>query len=122
MSRIGILYYMCILIIVIKDFGYVTVVFNTQCKHYTGCLKKRFTTLKTYINLFREHVQYLNCHNVANTHRILPGTVTVQYDFQWYCRVFRKVLSNGIPNVTVRRVLRKLLHLKAYKLSNAQYL
>jgi hypothetical protein len=30
---------------------------------------------------------------------------------------FKKELYNGIPNVTVCRVLRKRLHLKAYKLS-----
>jgi hypothetical protein len=32
------------------------------------------------------------------------------------CRVFRKELYNGIPNVTVWRVLRKRLHSKKYKL------
>jgi hypothetical protein len=32
-------------------------------------------------------------------------------------RVFQKELWNGIPNVTVWRVLRKRLHLNAYKLS-----
>jgi hypothetical protein len=35
-------------------------------------------------------------------------------------RVFQKELYNGIPNVTVWRVLRKRLHLKAYKLSTVQ--
>jgi hypothetical protein len=34
--------------------------------------------------------------------------------------VFQKELYNGIPNVTVWRVLRKRLHLKAYKLSIVQ--
>jgi hypothetical protein len=32
-------------------------------------------------------------------------------------RVFRKELYSGIPNVTMWRVLRKRLHLKAYKLA-----
>jgi hypothetical protein len=30
-----------------------------------GCFKKGFTTLKAYINVFRRHVQVLNCQNVA---------------------------------------------------------
>jgi hypothetical protein len=37
-------------------------------------------------------------------------------------RAFQKELYNGIPNVTVWRVLRKTLHLKAYKLSIVQRL
>jgi hypothetical protein len=36
--------------------------------------------------------------------------------------VFQKELYNSIPNVTVWRVLRKRLHLKAYKLSIVQHL
>jgi hypothetical protein len=42
----------------------------------------------------------------------------------WYalCKVFQKGLYNGIPNVAVRRVVRKRLHLKAYKLSIVQRL
>jgi hypothetical protein len=34
--------------------------------------------------------------------------------------VFQRYLYNSIPNVTLRRVLRKRLHLKAYKLSIVQ--
>jgi hypothetical protein len=34
--------------------------------------------------------------------------------------MFQKEIYNGVPNVTVRRVLRKLLHLKNYKLSIVQ--
>jgi hypothetical protein len=37
-------------------------------------------------------------------------------------RVFKKELYNGIPNVTVWRVLRRRLHLKVYKVSIVQYL
>jgi hypothetical protein len=37
-------------------------------------------------------------------------------------RVFQKALYTGIPNVTVCLVLRKHLHLKAYKLSIVQQL
>jgi hypothetical protein len=36
--------------------------------------------------------------------------------------VFQKELCNGIPNVTLWRVLRKRLHFKAYKLSIVQHL
>jgi hypothetical protein len=36
-------------------------------------------------------------------------------------RVLQKELCNGIPNVTVWRVLRKRLHLKAYRLSVIQH-
>jgi hypothetical protein len=36
--------------------------------------------------------------------------------------VFRKELYNGIPNAALWRVLRKRLHLKAYKLSPLQHL
>jgi hypothetical protein len=35
---------------------------------------------------------------------------------------FKKELYNGIPNVTLWRVLRELLYLKAYKLSIVQHL
>jgi hypothetical protein len=28
-------------------------------RHYTGCYKKSFTTLKAYINLFRGHAQFI---------------------------------------------------------------
>jgi hypothetical protein len=42
------------------------------------------------------------------------SAVSTQY------KVFQKELCNGIANVTVRRVLRKRLHLKAYKLSIVQ--
>jgi hypothetical protein len=35
-------------------------------------------------------------------------------------RVFQKKFYNGIPKATVCRVLRKRLHLKAYKLSIVQ--
>jgi hypothetical protein len=38
------------------------------------------------------------------------------------CRVFQNEFHNGIPNVAVWRVLRKCLHLKAYKLSVVQHL
>jgi hypothetical protein len=34
--------------------------------------------------------------------------------------MFKKLVYNGIPNVAVWRVLRKCLHLKAYKLSIVQ--
>jgi hypothetical protein len=34
--------------------------------------------------------------------------------------MFKKELNNSIPNVTVRQVLRKRLHLKAYKLPIVQ--
>jgi hypothetical protein len=53
---------------------------------------------------------------------VLPGVVTVQYDFQWYYRVFQKELYNGTPNDIVWRVLRKPLHFKAYKLFTVKYL
>jgi hypothetical protein len=36
--------------------------------------------------------------------------------------MFQKELYSGVPNVTVWRVLRKRLHLKAYKLSIVQHL
>jgi hypothetical protein len=38
----------------------------------------------------------------------------------WLFRVFQKELYNGIPEAPVWRVLRKPLHLKAYKLSTVQ--
>jgi hypothetical protein len=41
----------------------------------------------------------------------------IHFDFHWKCRVFQEELYNDIPNVTAWRVLRKRLHLKAYKLS-----
>jgi hypothetical protein len=38
------------------------------------------------------------------------------------CRMFQKELHNCIPNVAVWRMLRKRLHLKAYRLSTVQHL
>jgi hypothetical protein len=49
----------------------------------TGCLKKSFTTLKAYINSFRRHVPCLKLSLCNKTHRVLPGIVTVRYDFRW---------------------------------------
>jgi hypothetical protein len=43
------------------------------------------------------------------------SVLNCQCDFHWYCRVFKKELYSGITNRTVGRVLRKSLHLKAYK-------
>jgi hypothetical protein len=43
------------------------------------------------------------------------------FSFNKY-RIFKKQLYNGIPNVTVLRVLRKYLNLMTYKLSNGQHL
>jgi hypothetical protein len=136
--------------------------------HNTGCFKKNFTTLKTYIylfvaflqstqdikrviskrdgcvypkqvpsvegslefiwwdplatfcwvlNLFRGHTLYsvLNCHNVAkHTEFYLWLPLVMQM-------CFKKELCNFIPDVTVWRVLRKRLNLKAYKLSIVQH-
>jgi hypothetical protein len=39
----------------------------------------------------------------------------VQCEFHWLYRVFEKELYNGIPNVTVWRMLRRRLQLKEYK-------
>jgi hypothetical protein len=78
-----------------------------------------FTTLKACINLFRGHAR---CFELSKPHRVLPGVVTVQCRVHWKCRMFQKELCNGIPNVTVWRVLRKCLHLKAYKLSFLEHL
>jgi hypothetical protein len=36
------------------------------------------------------------------------------------CKLFKKELYNGIPNITVWRLLRRRLYLKAYKLSIVQ--
>jgi hypothetical protein len=37
------------------------------------CFKKSFTTLKAYVNLFRGHAQFLNCHNLAKHIEIYLG-------------------------------------------------
>jgi hypothetical protein len=50
------------------------------------------------------------------------GSVTVWTEWFRICKMFQKELCNGIPNVPVWRVLRKHLHLKAYKLSIVQHL
>jgi hypothetical protein len=52
----------------------------------------------------------------ADRQSILKASSTDKQDAAIY-RVFRKELCNDIPNVTVWPVLRKRLHLKAYKLS-----
>jgi hypothetical protein len=63
----------------------------------------------------------LSCHNVAKHTEFYLGqlwfNVTSTLVMQGF---FQKELYNGIPNVTVWRVLRKRLHLKAYKLSTVQ--
>jgi hypothetical protein len=44
----------------------------------------------------------------------------VDAEVRRHCVAFQKELYSGIPNVAVWRVLRKYLHLKAYKLSIVQ--
>jgi hypothetical protein len=74
------------------------------------------------MNLFRGHVQCFELSQCSKAHQVLPGIVTVQCDFHWEYRMFQKEIYNGIPNVTVLRVLRKRLHLNAHKLSIVQYM
>jgi hypothetical protein len=42
------------------------------CIYYTGCFKKRFTTLKAYRNLYRGHTQRFELSKCSKTHRVLP--------------------------------------------------
>ena len=42
---------------------------------YTGCLKKSFTTLKAYRNLYRGHTQRFELSKCSKTHRVLPRIV-----------------------------------------------
>jgi hypothetical protein len=49
-----------------------------------------------------------------------PSIYIVYYVYCILYRIFQKELYIGILNVTVWRMLRKCLHLKAYKLSNFQ--
>jgi hypothetical protein len=48
-----------------------------------GASKKNFTTLKTSIKLFRGHVKCLELSQCSKSHRVLPGIITVECDFQW---------------------------------------
>jgi hypothetical protein len=57
----------------------------------------------------------LNCHTVAKH-------TEFTWDSYGNASFFQKELYNGIPNVTLWRVLRKRLHLKAYKLPIVQHL
>jgi hypothetical protein len=41
----------------------------------TGCLKKSFTTLKAYRNLYRGHTQRFELSKCSKTHRALPQIV-----------------------------------------------
>jgi hypothetical protein len=87
----------------------------------TWCFKKSFTILKAYINVFRGHAQCFELSQCSRTHRILTGIVTVQSDFDSYCRVFRKELYNGIRNAAVWLVLQKRLYLKAERRTTTGY-
>jgi hypothetical protein len=56
---------------------------------------------------------------------IIPRRIHLMYSSQYINEnrmqtVFQKEIYDGIPNVTVWQVLRKPLHLKAYKLSVVQ--
>jgi hypothetical protein len=86
-----------------------------QC---TGCFKESFSTLKAYME---DMCSVFNCHNVAKHTEFYLGIVTVQCDFHCLFRVFQKERYNGIPNVTVWRVLRKRLHSKACKRSIVEH-
>jgi hypothetical protein len=60
-----------------------TVLTDTEIFVYTGCFKKSCTTLRSYINVFREQVQCFELSQFRKTHRVLPWIVTVQCDFHW---------------------------------------
>jgi hypothetical protein len=63
----------------------------------------------------------LNTHSVDNHAEFYLRYL--QFNATFTCNaVFQKQLYNGIPNVTVWRVLRKRLHLKAYKLFIVKHL
>jgi hypothetical protein len=49
-------------------------------KRTASCFKKTFTTLKTYINLFRGHIEYFEPSWCSKVHRDLSGIVMVQCD------------------------------------------
>jgi hypothetical protein len=56
---------------------------NEYTPNNNGCLKKRFTTLKAYINVFRGHVQCFELSLSSKTFQVIPGVVTVQCVFLW---------------------------------------
>jgi hypothetical protein len=70
--------------------------------------QKSFTNFEAYTYLFRGHIQSFELTWSSKTHRVLPG--------MWFPPVIQSVLKRAFPNGTVWRLLRKRLHLKAYKL------
>jgi hypothetical protein len=74
-------------------------------------IRMSFTTLEAYINLFKELSQ------CSKTHRGLPGKVTFNVTSTGNAGCFKKGFTIVFSNVTVWRVSRKRLQLKAYKLS-----
>jgi hypothetical protein len=76
-----------------------------------------------------ERVKWINRLQIASwwaqeQHLQLPHSLLVQSHWEKSRPIqsVQKELDNGVPNVTLRRVLRKHLHLKAYKLSIFQHL
>jgi hypothetical protein len=63
----------------------------------------------------------LNCHNVAKHTQFYLRQLWFNVTSSGIAGCVKKELyNNDIPNVTVWRVLRKRLHLKAYKLAIVQ--
>jgi hypothetical protein len=64
-------------------------------------------------------------HFIGCLYSVQSGLLSVRFSQSpvtepFQIQVFQKEIYNGIPNVDVWRVLRKRLHLKAYKLSIVQ--
>ena len=57
---------------------------------YTGCFKKRFTTLKAYRNLYRGHTQRFELSKCSKTHRVLPRD---SYGSMWLPLVMRQTAA-----------------------------
>jgi hypothetical protein len=59
----------------------------------TGFFKKNFTTLKTYVNLFRGYASVLNCHNVAKHNEVYMGKLRFNVTFTGNAGCFKKRLT-----------------------------
>jgi hypothetical protein len=66
--------------------------YSTTQRQTNGCFKKRFTTLKAYINLLRGQVQYFELSSCSKTHRFTWDT----YGSMWLPLVMKGVSKRAL--------------------------
>jgi hypothetical protein len=71
---------------------FIRILFLHQCLGSYRVFQKvlyNIESLYKFIQRTCTAIMYMHCHNIAE-HTVLPGIVTVQRNFHWLCRVFKK--------------------------------